>query len=106
MYLHLLDSSRDKSLVNKSADLLTEEEKVPGCWWDPIPHKGLTYGVHDDTARYRWYGPRKPEDGQHQASKYSKMEPVNGKEGATAAGQGKQRSAAAAGQQEQASKME
>jgi hypothetical protein len=37
MYLHLLDSHRDKSLVNKSADLLTDEEQIPGCWWDPIP---------------------------------------------------------------------
>lgn len=54
MYLHLLDSHRDKSLVNKSADLLTDEEQIPGCWWDPIPHKGLTY-----SARLgRWYGPR------------------------------------------------
>jgi hypothetical protein len=105
MYLHLLDSSRDKTLVNKSADLLTDDQKVPGCWWDPIPHKGLT--------RYRWYGPRGPIDGtaaagqEEQASKmgYSKM-PVSGEGKAAAAGQEGQPSTAGAGQQEQDSKME
>lgn len=103
MYLHLLDSSRDKTLVNKSADLLTDDQRVPGCWWDPIPHKGLT--------RYRWYGPREPVDGTAAAGQedqaremgYSRMD---GKEGAAAAGQEVQVSAAAAGQQQQDSKME
>jgi len=92
MYLHLLDSSRDKALVNKSADLLNDDAKVPGFWWDPIPHKGLTYGVHDDTKQLRWYGPRKPEDGTAAAGQeeqacemgYSRMD---GKDGAAAAGQ-------------------
>lgn len=61
MYLHLLDSSREKALVNKSADLLVEEEQIPGCWWDPIPHKGLyVYAVDPETHVGRWYGPRVP----------------------------------------------
>ena len=37
---------------------VTDEEQIPGCWWDPIPHKGLTYS---ESARLgRWYGPRVP----------------------------------------------
>lgn len=42
MYLHMLDHQRDRVLVNKSDDVLTDDQKIPESWWDPVPHKGLS----------------------------------------------------------------
>jgi hypothetical protein len=44
MYLHLLDHNRDRAMVNKSDSVLTEDEKIPDSWWDPVPNMGLTRG--------------------------------------------------------------
>lgn len=44
MYLHLLDHNRDRVLVNKSDSVLTDDQKIPDAWWDPVPHRGLTRG--------------------------------------------------------------
>ena len=43
MYLHLLDPTRDRALVNKSASVLAETEEIPDSWWDPVPHQGLVF---------------------------------------------------------------
>jgi hypothetical protein len=44
MYLHLLDSSRDCALANKSEDVLLSSKGIPVAWWsNAAPRKGLNY---------------------------------------------------------------
>lgn len=53
MLLHLLDPTRDRALVNKSDSILTDGEKIPDDWWDPVPYKGLT----KDSNTGKWNRP-------------------------------------------------
>lgn len=41
MYLHLVDPTRDRHLMNKSDDVLVKTCGVPPCWYQPVPNKGL-----------------------------------------------------------------
>ena len=41
MHLHLLDSSRDRALMNKSDNILRCECAIPGYWYTAVPNGGL-----------------------------------------------------------------
>ena len=50
VYLHLVDPNRDRAMMNKSDNVLTEACGVPPCWYEPGAHKGMTY----DQKAKRW----------------------------------------------------
>jgi len=54
MYLHLLDSSRDEALVNKTDDVLVPDKKVPADWWRPLKNKGMIWDEKDK----KWKSPK------------------------------------------------
>lgn len=43
MYLHLIDPTRDRALVNKTDDILVPEARVPARWWDPFKNNGMQF---------------------------------------------------------------
>ena len=43
VYMHLVDPTRDRHLMNKSADVLVRSCGVPPCWYNPVPNKGLSF---------------------------------------------------------------
>lgn len=43
VYLHLVDPNRDRAFMNKGDSVLVKECGLPGSWYDPVLHKGMTY---------------------------------------------------------------
>lgn len=50
VYLHLIDPSRDRALMNKSDDALNEECGIPPSWFTAVMNKGLV--IDTKTKRY------------------------------------------------------
>ena len=60
--MHLVDPTRDRHLMNKSADVLVKTCSVPPCWYQPVANTGLIWNPETGQVETEREVAKKPEE--------------------------------------------